>query len=284
MIEVKYVNSEGKAFILTSDGERLRLRKGNLHKYSWVAETIEYKYGDQVQDFTKQAISYDLEFIVRGNPLERKECLKNFHNASEHDIMVNERGKLWFGEYSIECFILASDTQPDEKNDNVTINSVTAYCPYPFWMRETVLSFMSHGKNGLMDAYDYAFDYGDFDYGVEGYRAFTGIDSTVPLEFRLIVYGPVSDPQIVINGHLYEVDVDIAQYGYLTISSLEKSDQEKSCILTYPSGKSISVLNARNRDSYIFKPITSGELNVSSEQEVKFDLVIIERRSEPLWI
>ncbi|WP_051205644.1 hypothetical protein [Butyrivibrio sp. FC2001] len=284
MTEVKYINSEGKTFMLSNTDSVVRLKKGNFHKYSWTPETVEYKYGDQVQDFTKSAISYELTFAVKGNPIERKQRIQDLHNAAEHDIMVNKRGKLMFGEYAIECFLISSDTQPDDEKDTETVNTVTAYCPYPFWMRETMYSFQSHGMAGLIDAYDYPFDYGSVDYGIAGYRANTGMDATVPLEFRLVIYGPIKDPCIRINGHKYEVLVDVAENCILTISSLEKSDQEKSCILTYPSGKSMSVLHARNRDSYIFQPITSGDVVVYSEQEVSFDLIIIERRSEPLWI
>ena len=68
------------------------------------------------------------------------------------------------------------------------------------------------------------------------------------------------------------------------ISSIEKNDREKAVFLTYPSGATQSVLYARNRESYIFEPIQgSGQIIVSSSQNVNFDLYLIEKRSEPKW-
>jgi hypothetical protein len=77
----------------------------------------------------------------------------------------------------------------------------------------------------------------------------------------------------------------VPQNCTLTISSIEKNDREKAVFLTYPSGNTVSALYARDRDSYIFEPIKgSGNVTVSSTQEMKFDLYLIEKRSEPKWI
>ena len=101
----------------------------------------------------------------------------------------------------------------------------------------------------------------------------------------MVIYGEASNPSVYINGHLYESNIVIPAHGKLTISSVEKNDREKAMILTYPSGTEASVLYSRNRDSYIFEPITpsKGQVVVSSSQTLSIDLYLVEKRSEPKW-
>jgi hypothetical protein len=81
------------------------------------------------------------------------------------------------------------------------------------------------------------------------------------------------------------VNITVPQNSTLTISSIEKNDREKGVMLEYPSGAKTSVLYARNRESYIFEPITprNGQIIITTAQTLDFDLYLIEKRSEPKW-
>ena len=98
------------------------------------------------------------------------------------------------------------------------------------------------------------------------------------------IHGPCSNPDILINGHEYNVNIDVPNGVDLVINSLEKTDEVKSIYLKYPSGNVVNAFNLRNRDSYIFEPINGKTILIDSFQAIEFDLYLIERRSEPQWI
>ena len=278
-----YTNSAGISFDLL-DFSGVKIKTAQLHKYAWKANGTAYKYGELLQTFTKDVQEYSAVLKVFGNPAQRRAKLDAFHDATEHDIMTMQTGKLVVDGYTIECYVIESDTSAPEDQRDETTNEVLIYCPYPFWTKETKYEIEAAGADQIIDGLDFPFDL-PCDLGVAGYRKVIDFPSNIPLDFRMVIYGVTSNPAIYINGHLYEVDVVVPVNSKLTISSIEKNNREKAVTLTYPSGRSSSVLYARNRDSYIFEPIiaSNGQIIVTTAQTMKFDLYLIEKRSEPKW-
>lgn len=278
-----YTNSAGVSFDLL-DFSGVKIKTAQLHKYAWKANGTAYKYGELLQTFTKDVQEYSAVLKVFGNPAQRRAKLDAFHDATEHDIMTMQTGKLVVDGYTIECYVIESDTSAPEDQREETTNEVLIYCPYPFWLKENKYEIQATGADQIIDGLDFPFDL-PCDLGVSGYRRVIPFNASIPLDFRLVFYGVLTNPAIYINGHLYEVNVTVPQNSTLTISSIEKNDREKAVVLTYPSGTQTSVLYARNRDSYIFEPIQpqNGQVIVSTAQSMNFDLYLIEKRSEPKW-
>ena len=278
-----YTNSAGVSFNLL-DIQNVKLKTAQLHKYEWKANGTAYKYGELLQTFTKDVQIFDAKFKVFGTARERMAKLNAFHDATEHDIMLMQSGKLIVDGYTIECYVIASDTAAPTDEALESTNDVQIYCPYPFWLKENKYEIQATGADQIIDGLDFPFDL-PCDLGVSGYRRVIPFDASIPLDFRLVFYGVLTNPAIYINGHLYEVNVTVPQNSTLTISSIEKNDREKAVVLTYPSGTQTSVLYARNRESYIFEPIKpqNGQVIVSTAQSMNFDLYLIEKRSEPKW-
>lgn len=277
-----YTNSAGVSFDLL-DFNSIKLKDAQLHAYSWNAEAVKYKFGELLQTFTKDAQLFSAKFKVFGAGYERREKLDAFHDATEHDVMLTQPGTLEVDGYTIECYVIESDTTAPENGELETTNDVVIYCPFPFWLKETKYEIESSGTDMVVDGLDFPFDL-PCDLGVSGYRKVIPFNTTTPLDFRMVIYGVVSNPSIYINGHLYQVNIVVPQNATLTISSIEKNNREKAVVLKYPSGTEVSALYARNRESYIFEPIKgSGLVNVSTAQVMRFDLYLIEKRSEPKW-
>lgn len=280
-INFTYISDNGVSFPLVA--ESMYIKKGSFHDYSWNPESVSYKYGDLLKIFTKDAQQYKCTLAFSGSQSVREANITTIHDAWEHDIMTQKTGKLIWNDYSIECYFIQSKTYSNNSNTR-TLNDVTIYCPYPFWIKESKYEIQTSGSSSIIDGLDFPFDL-PCDLGVSGYRRVIDFDTTIPLDFRLVIYGETSNPGLYINGHLYQVDITVPAGSVLTISSIEKNDREKAVTLTYPSGAVSSVLYARNRDSYIFEPIMAndGKIIVSTVQEMRFDLYIIEKRSEPKW-
>ena len=145
--------------------------------------------------------------------------------------------------------------------------------PTWYWLRSpygsgaTYFCFVSRNS-------DFPFDYSNplSSQMVEN-PGFTGSD------FRMVIYGECEDPHIGIGEHLYEVDCTIGPHEYLTIDS-----KKKTIILTKQNGTTENKFRYRNRESYIFEKIPSGETLVSWDGDYKYDIILYEERSEPKWI
>lgn len=281
MIDLTYTSDNGTSFPLVA--EKMYLKDASLHEYKWNPESVKYKYGDLLKIFTKDAIKYEVLLAFAGSEDERHVSIEKLHDAWEHDIMQQKTGKLTWNGYEIECYFIESKTYSNNSNTR-TYNKAIIYCPYPFWLKETKYEIISSGSDMIIDGLDFDFDL-PCDLGVSGYRKTISFDVTTPMDFRMVLYGYWVTPTIYINGHLYQLNITIPANSYATISSIEKNDREKAVTLTYPSGATNSILYARNRDSYIFEPITpkNGKVIVSTAQAARFDLYLIERRSEPKW-
>lgn len=280
-INLTYISDNGQSFPLVA--EQMYIKEGSFHEYSWNPEAVAYKLGDLLKIFTKDAQQYSCKLAFSGSQAVREQNIERIHDAWEHDIMLQKTGKLVWNDYSIECYFIQSKTYSNSSNTR-TLNDCTIYCPYPFWIKETKYEIHATGADEIIDGLDFPFDL-PCDLGVSGYRKVISFDGSIPLDFRLVFYGVITTPSININGHLYEVQVTVPQNSTLTISSIEKNDRQKGVVLKYPSGTETSVLYARNRQSYIFEPITpqNGQIIITTAQTMDFDLYIVEKRSEPKW-
>jgi len=93
-----------------------------------------------------------------------------------------------------------------------------------------------------------------------------------------VIYGACENPGITVAGHLYEVAASVAANEYLTIDSVNKT-----VVLTHTDGTTENCFNLRNRDSYIFEKMPVGLSEIAVNGDFKFDIVLLEERSEPKW-
>lgn len=277
-IDLTYTSSNGDSFPLVATN--FYLKDASFHEYEWNPEVTKFRYGDLVKLFTKDSKRYDCTLAFNGPLADKEAMIKSFHDGAEHDIMTEQAGKLTYNGYEIPTYVIASKVYPNKSNTR-TLNDVTFYCPYPFWIKETKYSISLNGDE-IIDGADFLLNL-PLNLGVSGYDRTITAESAVPYDFRMEVHGAIDNPDILINGHQYNVNVSIPHNTKLIISSIEKTDIEKSIYLLYPSGNTINVFNLRNRDSYIFEPIIGKTITIRSAQNIDFDLFLIERRGEPQW-
>jgi hypothetical protein len=129
------------------------------------------------------------------------------------------------------------------------------------------------GGNNL----DYPFDW-LYDYKPESGASSFASASVWSSNFRLVIFGVTSDPEIRINGHLYKVFGDISENEYLTIDSATRE-----IYLTTNIGNRVNRFNDRYRRSYIFEQIAAGMVNVMWDGKFAFELYILDEGREPRW-
>lgn len=274
MIEVRYVSSNRKEYNLI--GDKMRPTSGVFHDYEWDPETVSQKMGDKVTGFTKKAKTYSLTLTVRGKLEERKSLIDELTNEFEHDIINITPGRIFFGGWYIDCYIKNKTTGISGTWNNWTELSVGAYCPYPFWIRETPYYFKAAeitSTNNKRYAGRYAYRYAN---GLN--NTYIINDHYAESNFRMVIYGPCVKPSVYIGGYEYHVDITLEAGEYLEIDSAAETVTKYMV-----SGIRVNAFNNRSFQNNIFRPIQPGQQDISWDGSFDFDLILFEERSEPRW-
>ena len=147
-VDLKYIASSGNVYNLKGDG--IRTKTANYHKWNWGVNGTTLQYGIRVSDFKRDPATYETKLIMHGSYTQRKALLDALHDDFELDVRNMTLGRIVWGDYYIDCYILMSSTYPDE-NNVWTDNDLTIYCPYPFWIREEARSFYPQESPGVVE-------------------------------------------------------------------------------------------------------------------------------------
>lgn len=273
MIALKYIGSSGNVYDLKS--KEIKTQSANYHAWAWKPSGVELKYGLRITDFTKEAAQYSTTLIIEGSYHDRQDLLDSLHEDFEYDIRKKTPGRIIWGECYIDCYIIESSTQPTEKM-SWTENEVEIYAPYPFWIREEKKSFVPSGGalfSTFLD-FEYDFEY-DFTPSTSG-SALWVRDFPFTSEFKMVIYGPVASPHILINGHVYEIHDTLLAGEYIVIDSKNNTITKMTT-----GGYSINIFDKRNKEESVFEDIPGGTLTINWSGTFGFDLTIFEERSEP---
>lgn len=270
---LKYTSSNGQVFDLKVG--RIRTRTADFHTYTWEPQIIEQQYGAKVFRFDRSPAAYSTTLTVFGSLQQRKTFLNILHAAFEHDIVTMTPGKITHGMFSIDCFITAVSTYYE---DPWTQQTLTIYCPRPFWRRENIFTLRIEEQETTYEWLDYPYGF-PFDYQatLPGY-AMVSNPAVKPSDWRLTIKGPANNPFVIIGPRNISVNAAIGAGEKLVIDSANKT------VMKYGPGEAVNLFNARNKTSDFFDPLPGGEYSVLWPGTYEVELIVYEERSEPLWI
>lgn len=259
---------------------RVYLRSNELRNYTWSYDTI----NNRISRFFHSVTQRKLPLTVICGSKEEADAVKNrLLDLAEADIAAVLPGKVYVGDYYTTGYITES------KKSNYRI--LGRYCDIdliltsekPTWNRETLYAFNGStviGPSGgvASSGLDYPFDY-KYDYTTSTTTMQVAADSVRVSNFKLKIYGEATDPSVMINDHVYRVYGRIRPGETLVIDSLNKT-----ITLTTATGSKVNWFANRDRQSYVFEPLPTGINSVLYNGLFKFDLTVIEERSEPRWI
>ena len=278
MIEIKYVCSNGEEYNLI--GDKMKATSGYFHEYEWKPNATEREMGVTVNAFTKEPVTYDITLTVRGNEKERIQILNNLTNSFEYDVVNMTPGRIYYGEHYIDGYVKKSSNEVSSENNSRTDCKIEIYCPYPFWSMEQQASFYpdSANKGKPYTFLDYPIRY-DYDYsrksaGTQNWN----IEHFRDNNFEMIIYGPCSDPRILINGYPYQIYDTLEAGEYILIKS-----REKTITKHLRNGTVQNIFAKRAKDKSVFALIPSGALTLNWSGEFGFDIKVYKERSVPEW-
>ena len=252
----------------------LFVNQNDLRDFAW---DITSK-NDRISSFKKGIVSKTIPIILKCDTENEGITLRNkIFEVLEKDVLAKQHGRFIIGDYYLKCYVTGSKKAEYLIHKGYMVLTATVQTDYPEWVKETTSSFGSASDTG--EAFlDFPFDF-SFDYKNAMVNSFLINSGFAESNFRLTIYGAVSNPTIYINGHEYSVDVEIAAGEYLTIDSVAKT-----IVLTKNNGAKVNCFNKRNKDSYIFQKIAAGSNTISSTiQQIRFDITLLDERSEPKW-
>lgn len=279
--KLKFTNHINESLDFGTGG--LFVKYNDLHNYSW-------EYSDdnrRIRNFARGVKSYTLPVVIVCDSEEQGLLLKNrLMEYADKDVLAQQHGRLTTNGYYMKCYIVGSKKANYLIRKGYMEASLSIVTDFPQWIKESTVSFRADGrvvndssqvisgKRNLDYNYDYPFDYTS---GMAGKTlnntSFTGTN------FRLIIFGAAVNPAVHVAGHTYQVNCTIQEGEYLTIDGLAKT-----ITLTKSDGTTENHFNDRNRASYIFEKIPSGNNAVTWDNTFGFDVVLLEERSEPKWI
>ena len=162
------------------------------------------------------------------------------------------------------------------------INTLKIVSPYPLWCREISKSFLKNGSTAVERAADtylfYPVAY-PYRYSMAGNAGFVNNDHYGECDFKMIIYGPCTNPVIRINGHAYEVAATLYAGEYILIDS-----RDHTVYRYLIDGRKQNLFNQRNKESDLFQKVPSGRCAVLwNAAAFGFDLILFQERSEPAW-
>lgn len=269
-----YENHLGQRFVGLDNG--VYLNANELRDYSWDYDVI----NNRISRFFRGVTSRKLPLVVCSPTTEKANEVRNrLMELAEADIDAMLPGKIFTGEYYTTGFITSSKKKDYRTHGRFCYIDLVLTSPDPSWSREDAYIFGSNdeGATASRSGFDFPFDYA-YDYSVSTTTRQVVCNAIKPSKFKLRIYGEATDPAVMINGHAYKVNGMVRAGETLLVDSLNKT-----ITLTTATGSKINWFANRDRHDYIFEPIPPGVNNVIYNGSFKFDLVVIEERSEPRW-
>lgn len=259
--------------ILEFGKEGLYVNENDLRDFVW---DITSK-NNRISSFSRGVVTKTLPVVIACiSEVDGIANRNKLFELTEKDVLAKKHGRIIIGDYYMKCFVTGSVKTGYLQTKRQLMVTLTISTDFPFWIKETTTTF-GYGEGSAGKNLDFENDF-PYDYASELASKPLNNTNFVPSNFRMNIYGPCVNPKVTIAGHDYEVSVSIESNEYLTIDSINKT-----IVLTHTDGSTTNCFNLRNKESYIFEKMPTGMSNVTGSTGFKFDVTLLEERSEPKW-
>lgn len=152
------------------------------------------------------------------------------------------------------------------------------------WRKKHTKQFIAQAAQPSKTGKDYPHAY-PFDYAAqEPFAQTLDFGQSDEISFRLTMYGPASDPCVIIGDNRYQLKTSITAGDFVVVDSLAKTIE-----LHTRAGSTLNIFDkaergrGRGAGSYIFEPIKQGEQKVRWDGSFDFTLEYFEEESIPPW-
>lgn len=273
--KLTYINHLNQSQSFGSDG--VFLTDLDLYDYEWSYNSN----FDEITSFRKGITKRKMKIIILAQTEEEGiEKRNKIFEIFEQDVLEESQGKLRKGDYYLNCYVVASSKSKWFSSERYMENTITIISDRSDWVSEKKFEFLKSSESEKVEMDDlkkYPYKYGY--YYKNQISSGTILNTSVNTsDFVMRIYGAVTNPLVMIGKHTYQVNVSINQGEYVEIDS-----ENKTIYLIHANGRKESIYWSASKDSYIFQPIEKGTQTISWNGSFAFDLILKNKRSEPLW-
>ena len=242
----------------------------DLRDYTWSFISD----NDRIGSFSRGVVTKTLPVVLFGADVASANSLKNqLYEYTEKDVLTKLPGRLYIGDYYLSCYVVGITVGGYLLDSRYLTAELTVVSDMPYWVKEIRQMFLSEGGGGLNYPSNYPFNYAN------PYSAIsinnTSFDAS---DFRLIINGSANAPTVSIAGHTYAVSTIIGVGEYLEIDS-----RAKTVTLVQSGGTRVNKFADRDRTSYIFERIPSGQSSLIWDGSYNLEITLYDKRSVPKW-
>lgn len=256
--------STGESISLYSDNIKGRLKKAGFYKYEWNVKEIKRLIGSSVEAFGKQAARYELTLDFIGSKSERAKNADTFFKLTEIDVLNNKPGKLHFGEYYLNCYVIDSEAGGRDKRKRMVQKKVIIYAPYPFWIKEVSYYVPPVDIDGLLE--------------INTVPASLENPHYAECDFLLKAYGPLDELFFYINDNQYRIVTSCKDGEYLLLDT-----RNETIVKVDSSGNKTNVYSTQVFTLDNFKKIPAGSNSIRYKRNYAIEITLFQERSEPKW-
>lgn len=271
MIEnLVHTNHNGDILDFVKSG--IFVNMNDLRDFTWSIDAA----NNSINGFYKEVAPKTIPVVIKKNV----NLIDNVIDHFESDVHDKKPGFFVVNGYEFYCYC-TSVKYSDYDNDKFIVAELGITSDNPIWIKKHKISFYSTSvPDGTSYIKRYAYHY------PYRYRANVGVKNlfnNLPYSshFMLIIYGPVENPSITINGHIYQIFTDIGDNERIVINY--SSNANKTVFKYLSNGDMVNIFNYRNKEVSVFKKISPGNQLVSWSGLFSFDIVLFEERSSPKW-
>lgn len=271
--QLRYVNHLGEVIEFGKKG--LFSNSNDLRDYEWAYDSSR----SRAENFRKGVVQKTIPVVMSAE--SKKKCidLKNrLYEVCEKDIIAEQKGKLYIGDYYLECYVFSSVKSNYLDVATLMNLSLKVVTDGGRWMKEELHKY-KHVPDVLTEGkgyeYDYAYDYSAMTDHIDKLI----VDDIKPCDFVLTIRSGAVDPVIYVDDHYYSAKCVVGAGEKLVINSADLT-----ITLIKADGEQVNMFKYRDKQSDVFAKITPGSHRVMWNGNYDFELKIIHERSEPKWI
>lgn len=265
-------------------------QEGDLMDYSWQYDAVEGERQNKLSKFRrgigeksfKLALMPDFKLSLSDRKKKLLEYANDVYKVFETDVINQTEGKLYSStEYYLPCVIVSSTKEMWNSGLPFMFQTFKVVSTTNSWIKEETKSFnltsaSSKGSVGELDyPHDYLFDYAPQSIGI----SYWNIGHIADCKFKMIIYGPVNEPQITINNHPYKLFVKLNKGEHAIVDT-----RNNTVVKHNELGEEINIYDLRSKENSIFKTLPSNEvMTIIWNGSFGFDITAYIERSEPQW-
>jgi hypothetical protein len=273
--KASYVNHLGETLDLHGGG--IWCDSGELADWEWAAKTLNGRTAGLYRE--QRTIPFNL--IIVGRTEQHGLELRNaLFEIMEKDAIVSKPGRLYVDGWYLKCIAVYSRKDLYWVTGKAAKYEIGLLADDPVWTKEHSFSMPKDGTGtGLNFPHN-------FPYNFAGSKEASYINNPgiMGAPVRMTVYGPASNPYVIVGKNRYEIEAEVKSGGKLVIDGTEKTitlyDEYGNAENAFSKRRGVQ---RQGSGSYVFQPVAPGENLVSWNGSFAFDVVLFEQRSERRW-